>query len=84
MIINIFRVIFKFDIRINCQKISTIMNKFSKLIKQSSYIFVNNKLYVNTYNNKYVRIKQRLPEFISDVEELKKYDIDYRKKKESK
>ncbi len=54
------------------------MKNLIKLIKQSSYMFVNKKLYIKDNNNKFIRIKQKLPEFIEDIDELKEYDIKYK------
>lgn len=55
-----------------------------KLIKQSNYIFVNNKLYIRNYNDKFIRIKQKLPEFISDIDDLIGYDLNYSSNKINK
>ena len=47
------------------------------------YIFMGHKLYIRNNTNNFVRVKQRLPEYISDIEELKKYDVDYCKIKKN-
>ena len=53
------------------------MKTFIKNLQRSSYIFVNNRLYIRDFNKDFIRVKQKLPEFIDDINELKKYDIEY-------
>ena len=51
------------------------MKTVPKLFNKIPYIFINNKLYIKNKNNSFIRIKQKLPEFINDIDDLKKYDI---------
>ena len=57
------------------------MINLKKIIEKTSYVIVNNKLFIRGNNNKFLRIKQKLPEFINDIEELDNYDYLYKKKK---
>ena len=57
------------------------MKNLSNLIKQSQYIFLNNKLFIRNNSGIFVRIKQKLPEFIDNKDELKEYDYKYSKNK---
>ena len=51
------------------------MNNVLKIFNKTSYIFMNNKLYIKNKNNSFIRIKQKLPEFINNIDDLKNYDI---------
>ena len=51
------------------------MKTVLKIFNKTPYIFINNKLYIKNKNNNFIRIKQKLPEFIDDISDLKKYDI---------
>ena len=57
------------------------MKTLSNLIKHSQYIFSNNKLFVRNKQGMFVRINQKLPEFIDNIDELKKYDYEFSKNK---
>ena len=57
------------------------MKNLSNLIKQSQYIFLNNKLFIRNNSGIFVRIKQKLPEFIDNIDELKEYDYEFSKNK---
>ena len=61
------------------------MKKTTKLIRPViNSIFINNKLYVRGYNDNFIRVKQKLPDFIEDIEELETYDIDFKPKAKPK
>ena len=53
------------------------MKYLLRSINKIPYIFVNNKLFIKNTDNKFIRIKQKLPEFIDDIQDLKKYDVKY-------
>ena len=55
------------------------MNK--NIFKKNSIILFNNKLYYINHKYQNIRLKQKLPEFINNINELKKYDINFKKKK---
>ena len=46
----------------------------------NSYKMLGNRLYILTHNGLYQRVKQKLPECISCISELEKYDYQYSKK----
>ena len=52
-----------------------------RFLYKNSYLFFNNRLYIKNRNNDFIRIKQKLPEFIEDIDDLKKYDYFYLKNK---
>ena len=43
----------------------------------NSYKMLGNRLYMLSYNGLYKRVKQKLPESISCISELEKYDYQY-------
>tara|TARA_B100000401_G_C52401877_1_gene529267 strand:- start:50 stop:214 length:165 start_codon:yes stop_codon:yes gene_type:complete len=51
------------------------MKYILRSINKMPFIFVNNKLFIKNADNKFIRIKQKIPEFIDDIEDLKKYDV---------
>ncbi len=55
------------------------MINLKKIIEKTSYIIINNKLFIRG-NNKFIRVKQKLPEYINDIDELDNYDFLYKKK----
>ena len=59
------------------------MKKLTKVLcKHIQYIILeNNKLYLKKNNGKLMRIRQKLPEYIDDIDELKKYDYEFSKNK---
>lgn len=46
----------------------------------NSYKMIGNRLYILTHNGLYQRVKQKLPEYISCISELEKYDYQYSNK----
>ncbi len=55
------------------------MKRIYQLIVRPTHVFINNKLFIKVNNQNYIRVKQKLPEFIEDVTELKKYDYHFKK-----
>jgi len=55
------------------------MKQIYQLIVRPTHVFINNKLFIKVSNQNYIRVKQKLPEFIEDVTELKKYDYHFKK-----
>ena len=58
------------------KKIIKVLNKHTQYI-----ILENNKLYLKKNNVTLMRIRQKLPEYIADIDELKRYDYKFSKNK---
>ena len=55
------------------------MNRIYKLIVKPTHVIINNQLFIKINKQNYIRVKQKLPEFIEDITELQKYDYHFKK-----